>query len=54
MIQNPDETITVVKEEVLEGDVLNAWLGEREVRAAAVRADRDCTATIEEAWVIPG
>lgn len=50
MIQNPDGTITVVKEEVFDADVLNEQLAELEVRAAAVRADPDCTATLEEAW----
>ena len=50
VIQNPDGTITVVKEEVFAGDVLNARLAELEVRAAAVRADPDCTATVEQAW----
>ena len=39
MIQNPDGTITVVKEEVFDVDVLNERLAELEVRAAAVRAD---------------
>ena len=50
VIQNPDGTITVVKEEVFDGDVLNERLAELDVRAAAVRADPDCTATIAEAW----
>jgi Clp amino terminal domain, pathogenicity island component len=54
VIQNPDGTITVVKEEVFAGDVLNARLAELEVRAAAIRADPDCTATVEEAWSDPG
>ena len=50
LIQNPDGTITVVKEEVFSVGVLNARLTELGVRAAAVRADPDCTATIEDAW----
>jgi ClpA/ClpB-like protein len=50
VIQNPDGTITVVKEEVFSVDVLNEQLAELGVRAAAVRADPDCTATIEDAW----
>ena len=50
MIQNPDGTITVVKEEVFNVDVLNERLAELEVRAAAVRADPACTAKLEEAW----
>ena len=50
LIQNPDGTITVVKEEVFSVDVLNARLAELGVRAAAVRADPDCTATIKDAW----
>ena len=49
LIQNPDGTITVVKEEVFSVGVLNARLTELGVRAAAVRADPDCTATIEDA-----
>jgi hypothetical protein len=48
--QNPDGSITAVKEEVFDGDVLNERLAELEVRAAAVRADPDCTATVDEAW----
>jgi hypothetical protein len=50
VIQNPDGAITVVKEEVFTVDVLNERLAELGVRAAAVRADPDCTATIEDAW----
>jgi len=50
VIENPDGTITVGKEEVFDGDVLNERLAELEVRAAAVRTDPDCTATVEEAW----
>ena len=50
VIQNPDGTITVVKEGVFDVDVLNERLAELEVRAAAVRTDPDCTATLEEAW----
>lgn len=49
-IQNPDGTITVVKEEVSDGDGLNGRLAELEVRARAVRLDPDCTSTIEQAW----
>ena len=50
VIQNPDATITVLKEEVFDVVALNERLAELEVRAAAVRADPDCTETIEEAW----
>ena len=50
VIRNPDGTITVGREEVFNVDVLNERLAELEVEAAAVRADPDCTATIEEAW----